>query len=245
MTDTDLTGAHSTGVRHLQLSYAAPTSAGGRAGTARKRDSMLTRGLALLSAFGPGDTEVTLSELARRSGLPKPTAHRLVAELLDSGFLERGQRGLLLGRQMFVLADRLPPDQKIRGLALPHLQRLRAVTGATAVYLSAVRGRDVVHLLRVGQLDDAGERVVDLGARRALARTAGPLLRLEDAGRANAVLACRVALPGQGAVAAVSAVCAAGQDPRRLLAPELHRTARELAARIAALPGPRPATGAA
>jgi DNA-binding IclR family transcriptional regulator len=205
---------------------------------ARKRDSMLTRGLAILNAFRAGETELSLSELARRVGLPKPTAHRLVAELLDSGFLERGQRGLLLGRQMFVLGTRLHRDQKIRVLALPHLQRLRKATGAAA-YLSVAHGREVIHLVRVGVVgaaDDSWEKVVGLGARRALSQTAGPVVRVEDVTQSRLVLACPVGLPGTGVVAAVSVACAATRDSRRAVAPEVHRTACELAASLSALP---------
>ncbi|WP_050374634.1 helix-turn-helix domain-containing protein [Streptomyces acidiscabies] len=227
----------------------------------RKRDSMLTRGLAILSAFGANDVELTLAEIARRVGLPKPTAHRLIAELLDSGFLERGERGLVLGRQMFVLGGRLQRDQKIRVLAQPHLQNLRRVTGTSLVCLSVARGRDIVHLLRMGtsRVPDGREKIVDLGARRVLAQpagrgpgpenpalralgpagtvpVAGPVVRLDDAVHACAVLACPVRLPGTGVVLALSAVSAADQESRALLARELHRAARELAVRIAALP---------
>ncbi len=229
----------------------------------RKRDSMLTRGLAILSAFGANDVELTLAEIARRVGLPKPTAHRLIAELLDSGFLERGQRGLVLGRQMFVLGGRLQRDQKIRVLAQPHLQNLRRVTGTSLVCLSVARGRDIVHLLRVGtsRASDGREKIVDLSARRVLAHplgqgpaaapenpalralgpagtppAAGPVMRLDDAVHACAALACPVRLPGAGVVLALSALSAADQGNRTLLARELHRTAQELAAQIAALP---------
>ncbi len=43
--------------------------------------SVLGRALTLLTAFRPGDAELTLAELTRRTGLPKPTAHRMLAEL--------------------------------------------------------------------------------------------------------------------------------------------------------------------
>ncbi|MFE7277016.1 helix-turn-helix domain-containing protein [Streptomyces sp. NPDC057623] len=232
----------------------------------RKRDSMLTRGLAILSAFRTDDVELTLAELARRAGLPKPTAHRLVAELLDSGFLERGQRGLVLGRQVFVLGGRLQRDQKIRVLAQPHLQNLRRSTGTSLVCLSVARGREVVHLLRVGMstVPDGREKIVDLGARRVLAPVpapgpenpalralgpklpvTGPVVRLEDAVHACAVLACPLRLPGTGVVLALSALSAADKENRAVLARELHRVAQELATRIAALPdfGAAPAAG--
>ncbi|WP_371500523.1 helix-turn-helix domain-containing protein [Kitasatospora sp. NBC_00374] len=135
-------------------------AAGGAAGhppaPTRRRDSMLTRGLALLNAFGPDDLELSLSELARRADLPKPTAHRLIAELLDSGFLERGHCGLQLGPQMHLLGARSPRDQRLRILARPLLQRLHQVSGA-AVYLSVPRGQEVVHLLREGAADEDAE----------------------------------------------------------------------------------------
>ncbi|MFJ9623200.1 helix-turn-helix domain-containing protein [Streptomyces sp. NPDC101181] len=216
----------------------------------RKRDSMLTRGLAILSAFRTDDVEVTLAELARRAGLPKPTAHRLVAELLDSGFLERGQRGLVLGRQVFVLGGRLQRDQKIRVLAHPQLQKLRRSAGVSMVCLSVARGRDVIHLLRVGRsrVADEREEIVDLGSRRVLAQISkpgpatGPVVRLEDAVRASAVLACPIRLPGAAEALALSVLSVAGQQDRSALARELQHTAQELATRIATLPDSRAVT---
>jgi len=144
----------------------------------------------------------------------------------------------MLGRQMLVLGDRLPRDQKIRVLALPHLKRLRYATG-TAAYLSVARGRDVIHLLKVGAVgvaDRPGEKALGIVARRVLSKTAGPLVQMEDVTQSCVVLACPVGLPGAGVVAAVSVVCAATQDSRRAIAQNLHRTARELAVRLSALP---------
>ena len=37
----------------------------------------LRRGLALLNAFDPADPELPLAELARRTGLPAPTAEKV------------------------------------------------------------------------------------------------------------------------------------------------------------------------
>ncbi|AUG78262.1 IclR family transcriptional regulator [Kitasatospora sp. MMS16-BH015] len=156
----------------------------------RRRDSMLARGLALLNSFGPDDLELSLSELARRAELPKPTAHRLVGELLDSGFLERGQVGLQLGPQMHVLGVRSSREQRIRILARPLLQRLHGISGATA-YLSVPRGPEIVHLLRegaVGPEDEARDWTARQSARRlfhAVAQgadqsTAGRLVRTPE-----------------------------------------------------------------
>jgi DNA-binding IclR family transcriptional regulator len=43
--------------------------------------SVLARGLRLLDAFGPADVELSLTELADRTGLAKPTAYRLLGYL--------------------------------------------------------------------------------------------------------------------------------------------------------------------
>ncbi|MEU9350759.1 helix-turn-helix domain-containing protein [Streptomyces griseoloalbus] len=113
--------------------------------TEEGRRSKLTRGLTLLHAFRPQDNEVQLSELARRTGLPKPTVHRLIKELVDQGFLERGRRGLRLGHTLFLLGSRAPQHQLLRRMALPCLQRLNEATGGSA-YLSFADGPNVVHL---------------------------------------------------------------------------------------------------
>ena len=56
---------------------------------ARSRNSMLERGVHVLQAFRPTGNPMSMSEIARRTGLPKTTAHRLIEELTDLGLLER------------------------------------------------------------------------------------------------------------------------------------------------------------
>lgn len=84
---------------------------------------MLGRGLALIQAFSNGD-ELTLTELSRRTGLPKPTVHRLVAELLGWGGLERSGRHLRLGRRLVTLGLQAPFERRLRDAADPHLLEL-------------------------------------------------------------------------------------------------------------------------
>lgn len=89
---------------------------------------MLSRGLAILNCFRPGESELALSELARRADLPKPTAHRLIAELVEEGMLERGERGLRLGLGLFALGTRVPRQRVLGDLAQPHLRRMYDLT---------------------------------------------------------------------------------------------------------------------
>ncbi|MDT0447730.1 IclR family transcriptional regulator [Streptomyces hesseae] len=107
--------------------------------------SKLSRGLALLACFRAGETELTLSELARRTRLPKPTVHRLIKELVDWGLLERGRCGVRLGHDLFLLGSRAPWQRRLREVASPFLERLHDVT-RHSTYLSVLDGTSVVHL---------------------------------------------------------------------------------------------------
>lgn len=90
--------------------------------------SVLARGLLLLDAFGASDAELTLAQLSARTGLPKPTAHRLAAELVAWGGLERTARGYRLGMTLFVLGQRVPVQRGLREAALPYLEDLYEAT---------------------------------------------------------------------------------------------------------------------
>lgn len=50
--------------------------------------------MTLLGAFRPTDTQLTLAELTRRTGIPKPTIHRLVVELAGWQVAERPRSGV-------------------------------------------------------------------------------------------------------------------------------------------------------
>lgn len=67
----------------------------------------LERGLQLLRAFRPGVTVLSNSELADRTGLPRPTVSRLTRSLVDAGFLQYdlGVRAYRLAAIFLSLAD--------------------------------------------------------------------------------------------------------------------------------------------
>src|SRR5262245_27399437 len=83
-----------------------------------QKRSMLEKGIDVLSSFS-GDDELSLTQIAHRAGLPVPTAHRLVAELLANGLLERVGRDLRLGRRLGALGACVPHQRRLRETALP------------------------------------------------------------------------------------------------------------------------------
>lgn len=111
-------------------------------------NSVLARAFTLLSAFKPGDAELTLAELCRRTAIPKPTAHRLLAELATWDVIERTPTGLRLGMRLFELGQLAPRQRGLREAAAPFLADLFEATHET-VHLAILDGTEVVYLQKL------------------------------------------------------------------------------------------------
>ncbi len=111
-------------------------------------NSVLARTMTLLTAFRPGDTELTLAELARRTGIPKPTAHRLLAELALWNVVERTPGGIRLGMGLFELGQLAPLQRGLREAAAPFLSDLFEATHET-VHRAVPDGVDVVYVQKL------------------------------------------------------------------------------------------------
>lgn len=109
---------------------------------------MLGRAFTLLTAFRPGDAELSLAELCRRTGLPKATAHRLLAELADWDIVERTPTGVRLGMRLFELGQLAPLQRGLREAAAPFLTDLFEATLET-VHLAVPDGTDVVYVQKI------------------------------------------------------------------------------------------------
>lgn len=122
-----------------------------------------TRALRLLETFTPDRTELTLSEMARRAGLPVSTAHRLAADLAAAGALERNERTgkFHIGLHLWEIASLAPRGTVLREVALPVMEELARIThenvqlgvrdGLELVFVERIRSKESVPLLtRVG-----------------------------------------------------------------------------------------------
>ena len=119
------------------------------AGGGRDARSVTSRALAVLAAFDDEHPSLGLSELARRSGLPLTTAHRLVGELVDWQALERRRDGAyVVGRRLWHLGLLAPVQLELRELALPYLQDLYETTGEN-VHLAVRQGLRALYVERV------------------------------------------------------------------------------------------------
>ena len=111
--------------------------------------SVASRTLALLGAFDADHRSLTLTRLAERAGLPVPTAHRLVSELVAWGALVRRPTGeYVVGRRLWDLGLLAPGPTVLREVASPFLHDIYGATLAT-VHLAVRDGTQVLYLSRL------------------------------------------------------------------------------------------------
>src|ERR1700741_4907324 len=111
--------------------------------------SVTARGFAVLDAFTTDASALSLSEIARRAGLPLTTTHRLVAELRVAGALERDVDGTYrIGLRLWEIGSLAPRGVPLREAALPFLEDLYEVTHEN-VQLGVREGREVVYIERI------------------------------------------------------------------------------------------------
>jgi DNA-binding IclR family transcriptional regulator len=112
-------------------------------------ESVTSRALSVLDAFDEQHAALTLSQVARRSGLPVATAHRRLADLVDSRLLHRRVDGRYeIGARMWHLGLLSRPTT-MREAALPHLQDLVSLTGLTA-HVAVLDGLAALVVDRIG-----------------------------------------------------------------------------------------------
>lgn len=102
----------------------------------------------LLRTLGAGpERELPLAELARRSAVPKPTAHSLLLALVAEGFVERTGPvpTYRLGAALAELGDRARGAPTLLDVAAPEVARLHE-TLAVSVLAAVVEGDEIVAL---------------------------------------------------------------------------------------------------
>jgi len=110
--------------------------------------SAVHKALRLLDAFDASTPELSIRELARRAGIARSTAHRLVAELTAWGALERTTGGVRLGVKLFELGSLASTSVTLRDAALPYAHHLHEVTKLT-VNVAIRSGTDIVYVEKI------------------------------------------------------------------------------------------------
>jgi DNA-binding IclR family transcriptional regulator len=106
------------------------------------------KALDLLCAFSFREPRLTLADLATCTGIPRPTAFRLLTTLEEAGFVAKVSGEYQLGIKCFVLGNVVAATLDIRQKSQRHLERLRDVTGET-VHLAVLDAWQVLYLERL------------------------------------------------------------------------------------------------
>jgi DNA-binding IclR family transcriptional regulator len=125
---------------HLSIADANPAPGGVAA---------VDRALSLLAAFKPGDTQLSLMELADRSRLYKSTVLRLLISLEHGGFIQKRSDGrYALGYEIARLNGIYATSFSLSDVVMPVLQDLAAQTRESAAF-HVVQGEHRLCLHRV------------------------------------------------------------------------------------------------
>jgi DNA-binding IclR family transcriptional regulator len=124
--------------------------------------SVLSKAFAILDALREAQVDLTRAQLARRTGLPLTTVHRLATELCEYGALELTERKTYrVGPWLWEIGTLSAHTRTFRHVALPFMQDLYEAThenvqlavpdGLDALVIERVRGRTSVRITsRVG-----------------------------------------------------------------------------------------------
>jgi IclR family pca regulon transcriptional regulator len=108
----------------------------------------LERGLAVIRAFDDHNPELTLSDVARSTGLTRAAARRFLLTLADLGYVRTDGRWFTLSPRILELGYAYLSSQSLTDVAEPHLERLVAEVHESSS-VSVLDGEDIVYVARV------------------------------------------------------------------------------------------------
>ncbi|MEV7964630.1 IclR family transcriptional regulator [Sphaerisporangium sp. NPDC088356] len=108
----------------------------------------LARGLAVIRAFDAATPELTLSEVARATGLTRAAARRFLLTLVELGYVRTDGRLFALSPRVLELGYSYLSSLSLPEVALPHLERLVAEVHESAS-VCVLDVPDIVYVARV------------------------------------------------------------------------------------------------
>jgi IclR family transcriptional regulator, pca regulon regulatory protein len=108
----------------------------------------LERGLAVIRAFDGDHRQLTLSEVARRTGLPRAAARRFLLTLVELGYVRTDGRMFSLRPRVLDLGYAYLSSTSLPEVAQPHLEDLVARVHESCS-VSVLDGEDIVYVARV------------------------------------------------------------------------------------------------
>jgi DNA-binding IclR family transcriptional regulator len=132
----------------------------------------LKRGLRIIEIIATIGSPATLAEIARKTALPRSTAHHLLRALVEFGYLVQndGARTYTLAPKLFQLTGRTWSKEQLAEIAMPFLDELSHRTGE-GTSLAVLRD-GVVTVIAKREPEGPVRVVQEVGARRPIYCTA-------------------------------------------------------------------------
>jgi IclR family pca regulon transcriptional regulator len=108
----------------------------------------LERGLSVITAFGPDTAALSLSDVARATGLTRAAARRFLLTLVDLGYTRQEGRLFRLTPKVLGLGYAYLSSLSLPAVAEPHLERLVGEVHESSS-MSVLDGHDIVYVARV------------------------------------------------------------------------------------------------
>ncbi|QMW68197.1 helix-turn-helix domain-containing protein [Mumia sp. ZJ1417] len=108
----------------------------------------LQRGLAVIRAFDADHARMTLSEVAKQTGLTRATARRFLHTLVDLGYTDTDGREFWLRPRVLELGYAYLSSISLPEIATPHLKRLTDEVNESSS-VSMLDGSEIVYVARV------------------------------------------------------------------------------------------------
>jgi IclR family pca regulon transcriptional regulator len=108
----------------------------------------LERGLSVIRAFDADHARLTLSDVARATGLTRAAARRFLHTLVELGYVSTDGRLFSLRPKVLELGYAYLSGLELPEIALPHLEELVATVGESSS-VSVLDGAEVVYVARV------------------------------------------------------------------------------------------------
>jgi DNA-binding IclR family transcriptional regulator len=119
---------------------------------------VISKAFALLEAFRPGQRELSLNQLARRTELPISTVYRTANELLECGALERVTGGgYRVGLRLWEIGALSERATSMLSVVVPFMQDLYEVTHEN-VQLAILDGHDALFIEKIFGFRSASTR---------------------------------------------------------------------------------------
>lgn len=108
----------------------------------------LERGLAVIKAFGPDRSRLTLTEVAQATGLARAVARRFLLTLADLGYVRTDGREFSLRPRVLELGYAYLSGLSLTEIALPHVEELVSRVRESSS-ISVLDGNEIVYVVRV------------------------------------------------------------------------------------------------